>query len=36
MLEFLERAVCQHVPNKPNMQQNCLKMGSKSEKEPNT
>jgi hypothetical protein len=32
MLEFLERALCQHVHSKPNMQQNCLKIGSKSEK----
>ena len=32
MLEFLERALCQPVHNKPNTQQKCLKMGSKSEK----
>lgn len=32
MLEFLGRAVCQPVHDKPNTQQNCLKMGSKGEK----
>jgi len=32
MLDFLERVVCRPVHSKPNTQQNCLQMGSKSEK----